>query len=93
MVKKYFFYFINLLNNVNIYLQAGIIKAEEVAPFYFKDIIALFLGSLSFAYAIESVNLHRRIALLVLSRVGTSTKWYLFYITYLTIRFHICLIN
>ncbi|CAF3517974.1 unnamed protein product, partial [Adineta steineri] len=35
----------------------------------------LFFGSLLLAYAIESVNLHRRIALFVLSHVGTSTKW------------------
>ena len=62
--------------NVSIYVQAGVLKAEDVAPFYFKDIIALFFGSLSFAYAVESVNLHRRIALLVLSRLGTSMKWY-----------------
>jgi len=52
------------------------LKAEVVAESYFKDIIALFFGSLSLAYAIESVNLHRRIALFVLSLVGTSTKWY-----------------
>ena len=37
---------------------------------------ALFFGSLSLAYAIESVNLHRRVALQVLTLVGTSTKWY-----------------
>jgi di/tricarboxylate transporter len=68
------------LTNIGIYyIQAGILKAEDVAPLYFKDIIALFFGSLSFAYAVESVNLHRRIALFVLSRVGTSTKWYVFY--------------
>ena len=28
------------------------------------------------AYAVESVNLHRRIALFVLKLVGTSTKWF-----------------
>lgn len=61
---------------MDIYIQAGVLKAEDVAPIYFRDIIALFFGSLSFAHAIELVNLHRRIALLVLRLVGTSTKWY-----------------
>ncbi|CAF3929882.1 unnamed protein product [Rotaria magnacalcarata] len=55
--------------------MAGVLKAETVAPLYFTDITALFFGSLAFAHAIESVNLHRRIALFVLSLVGTSTKW------------------
>ncbi|CAF2628108.1 unnamed protein product [Rotaria sp. Silwood2] len=54
---------------------AGVLEAEEVAPLYFKDIIALFFGSLAFAHAVELVNLHRRIALFVLRHVGTSTKW------------------
>ncbi len=56
-------------------------KSQEVAQLYFTDIAALFFGSLSLAYAVESVNLHRRIALFVLSIVGTSAKWYLFYIS------------
>ncbi|CAF3438039.1 unnamed protein product [Rotaria socialis] len=55
--------------------MAGILTAERVAPHYFKDIITLFFGSMALAYAVESVNLHRRIALLVLSFVGTSSKW------------------
>jgi di/tricarboxylate transporter len=31
---------------------------------------------MALAHAVESVNLHRRIALFVLTLVGTSTKWY-----------------
>ncbi|CAF1303583.1 unnamed protein product [Adineta steineri] len=54
---------------------AGILDNDQVAAAFFKDIIVLFFGSLLLAYAIESVNLHRRIALFVLSHVGTSTKW------------------
>jgi sodium-dependent dicarboxylate transporter 2/3/5 len=61
-------------------IQAGILEPEEVAQSYFKDIIALFFGSLALAYAVESVNLHRRVALFVLSLVGTSTKWYFSFI-------------
>ncbi|CAF1055484.1 unnamed protein product [Adineta ricciae] len=55
--------------------MAGVLQPALVAASYFDDIIALFFGSLSFAYAVESVNLHRRIALFVLSIVGTSVKW------------------
>lgn len=55
-------------------------KAEAVAPHYFKDIITLFFGSMALAYAVESVNLHRRIALFVLKLVGTSTKWYRYFL-------------
>ncbi|UJR22011.1 hypothetical protein I4U23_025078 [Adineta vaga] len=55
--------------------MAGVLRADEVAPHYFRDIITLFFGSMSIAYAVESVQLHRRIALFVLSLVGTSTKW------------------
>ncbi|CAF1592513.1 unnamed protein product, partial [Adineta ricciae] len=55
--------------------MAGILSADKVAPHYFEDIITLFFGSMAIAYAVESVNLHRRIALFVLSLVGTSTKW------------------
>ncbi|UJR20089.1 hypothetical protein I4U23_023221 [Adineta vaga] len=55
--------------------MAGILPADIVAPHYFKDIITLFFGSMSLAFAVETVNLHRRIALFVLSFVGTSSKW------------------
>ncbi len=74
-----FFPWINFENTFGVYIQAGILEPEEVAQSYFKDIIALFFGSLSLAYAIECVNLHRRIALFVLSLVGTSKKWYFFH--------------
>ncbi len=74
-----FFPWINFENTFVVYIQAGVLEPEEVAQSYFKDIIALFFGSLAIAYAVESVNLHRRIALFVLSLVGTSTKWYFFH--------------
>ncbi|CAF4473790.1 unnamed protein product, partial [Rotaria magnacalcarata] len=41
-----------------------------------QDIISLFDGSMAFGYAVEKVNLHRRIALFVLSWVGMAAKWY-----------------
>ncbi|CAM4983735.1 unnamed protein product [Rotaria socialis] len=55
--------------------MAGVLTADVVAPHYFKDIISLFFGSMAFGYAVEKVNLHRRIALFVLSWVGMATKW------------------
>ncbi len=38
--------------------------------------MSLFFGSVTLAYAIQNVNLHRRIALFVLNLVGSSIKWY-----------------
>jgi len=70
-----FLLWITFESTFHFYIQAGILEPEEVAQSYFKDIIALFFGSLALAYAVESVNLHRRVALFVLSLVGTSTKW------------------
>ncbi|CAF0919700.1 unnamed protein product [Didymodactylos carnosus] len=55
--------------------MAGVMKAKDVAPNYFKDIITLFFGTMTLAYAVEKVNLHRRIALFVLQLVGSSAKW------------------
>ncbi|CAF5025774.1 unnamed protein product, partial [Rotaria sp. Silwood1] len=39
------------------------------------DITTLFIGSMILAHAMEHVHLHRRLALLVLSIVGSSIKW------------------
>ncbi|CAF4105204.1 unnamed protein product, partial [Adineta steineri] len=53
----------------------GILKASDVASNYFKDTASLFFGSVTLAYAIQRVNLHRRAALFILTVVGSSTKW------------------
>ncbi|CAF0929686.1 unnamed protein product [Didymodactylos carnosus] len=55
--------------------MAGVLKADRVGSAYFKDITTLFVGSMTLAYAMEHVSLHKRVALLVLSVVGSSTKW------------------
>jgi len=47
-------------------------EASAVAPNYFKNTSALFLGGFIVAAAIEKSGLHRRIALRVLMTVGTS---------------------
>lgn len=53
---------------------AGVLKASQVAPNYFRDMMSLFFGSVTLAYAIQNVNLHRRIALFVLNLVGSSIQ-------------------
>ena len=69
---------------------SGVLKASEVASNYFKvdsvgidlsdsmlkDTASFFFGSVTLAYAIQHVDLHRRIALLVLTRIGASAKWF-----------------
>lgn len=47
--------------------------AETTAP-YASSIVFLFLGGFLIAIAMEKWNLHRRIALLTLARVGTSPR-------------------
>lgn len=42
---------------------------------FLQDISTLFLGSMTLAHAMDHVHLHRRLALLVLSFVGSSIKW------------------
>ena len=43
-----------------------------------KDITTLFVGSMILAHSMEHVRLHRRLALFVLSLVGSSIKWSVF---------------
>ena len=49
----------------------GIMKGKEVAPVYVNYIIFLFLGGFLIALAMERWNLHRRIALSIVSFVGS----------------------
>lgn len=51
-----------------------IMKAEEVAPVYFNKIIMLFLGGFMIALAMERWQLHKRIALNMISRIGTGFR-------------------
>ncbi|CAF1490892.1 unnamed protein product [Rotaria magnacalcarata] len=55
--------------------MTGILPGEQICLNYFKDITTLFVGSMILACTMEHVQLHRRLALLVLSIVGSSTKW------------------
>ena len=49
----------------------GIMSSSEVAPNYAGHIIFLFIGGFIIALAMEKWNLHRRIALTTIARVGT----------------------
>lgn len=56
----------------------GIMDIRAVAPQYMSQIIFLFIGGFLLAFAIEKVNLHRRMALWVIIRVGTNQTKFLF---------------
>ncbi|MGE0682825.1 MAG: DASS family sodium-coupled anion symporter [Candidatus Binatia bacterium] len=49
-----------------------ILTPQEVSAVYADHVIFLFMGGFLIALAMEKWNLHRRIALQILSRVGTS---------------------
>ncbi len=49
----------------------GIMSSSAVAPHYANHIIFLFIGGFILALAMEKWNLHRRIALNTIARVGT----------------------
>jgi di/tricarboxylate transporter len=55
----------------------GIASGDELAPQYFKDLMLLFIGTSFLGQAITRVDLHRRIALNILKRTGTSPQWLL----------------
>lgn len=52
----------------------GISQPKEVAPFYGDPIVFLFLGGFMLAMAMEKWNLHRRIALTIVSLTGTNAN-------------------
>ncbi|NOZ74658.1 MAG: SLC13 family permease [FCB group bacterium] len=56
----------------------GIMDGKVVAPIYFNHIIFLFLGGFMVALAMERWNLHRRIALTILTKVGVRPQNILF---------------
>ena len=53
---------------------AGIMKTKEVAPLYMNSIIFLFIGGFIISFAIERWNLHKRIALKIITLIGYKTE-------------------
>ncbi|VDM43900.1 unnamed protein product [Toxocara canis] len=56
----------------------GILDAHEVSVVYLSDSNFIFVGSLIMAVAIETSNLHERIALRILIFTGSSPRWLMF---------------
>ena len=54
--------------------MTGARPAREVAGLYFNDLIFLLLGGFLLALTLQRWGLHRRLALWVLTRVGTSPR-------------------
>jgi sodium-dependent dicarboxylate transporter 2/3/5 len=52
----------------------GVMDAKAVAPFYMDDLVLLFLGAFLLTRGLERWNVHRRLALFVLARVGTEPR-------------------
>lgn len=52
----------------------AVTPARAVAPAYFEDTIALFLGGFCLALGLERTGLHRRIAHAVVGRAGTDPR-------------------
>lgn len=50
----------------------GVLDTSEVAPTYFKETNVMFFGGLVLALAVEYCNLHRRIALRVMTVAGSE---------------------
>ena len=52
----------------------GIMASEDVAPHYANHLIYLYIGGFIVALAMEKWNLHRRVALATIAKVGTEPR-------------------
>ncbi len=51
-----------------------LLSAKETTTTYFSPIVVLYLGGFIVALAIEKWNLHQRIALTIISKIGTNSE-------------------
>jgi sodium-dependent dicarboxylate transporter 2/3/5 len=52
----------------------GVLPARAVAPLYMSDLVLLFIGAFIVALGLERWDVHRRMALWILARVGASPR-------------------
>ncbi len=57
-----------------LYPFLGIMSIEDAAPHYSNHLIFLFLGGFMIAIAIERWNLHRRVALWIIDKIGSNPE-------------------
>lgn len=57
-----------------LYPWLRIMTAREVAPLYGDDLVFLYLGGMLLALGVEDSGLHRRAALAIVARVGSSPR-------------------
>ncbi|MEE8468007.1 MAG: SLC13 family permease [Planctomycetota bacterium] len=52
----------------------GVMSAKQTAPLYMQDLVLLFIGAFVIALGLERWGVHRRMALWIIARVGTSQR-------------------
>ena len=52
----------------------GVMSAQEAAPTYMRHLVMLFIGAFIIALGLERWGVHRRMALWIIAKVGTSER-------------------
>ncbi|MFT4538347.1 MAG: sodium-dependent dicarboxylate transporter 2/3/5 [Planctomycetota bacterium] len=52
----------------------GVMTAKQCAPVYMNDLVMLFIGAFIIALGLERWGVHRRVALFIISKIGTSRR-------------------